>query len=320
MKAAVRDQYGTLEVMSLTELPAPRPRAGEVLVELRATSLNLSDWEFLRGTPAYVRLWGLRRPRYRILGSDIAGRVVEVGPGVSKFRVGAEVFGDVQGSWGGFAELVCAHENMLTLKPESLSFEQVAAIPQAALVALQGLRRGGIAPGQRVLINGAGGGSGSFAVQIAKSFGAIVTGVDSAAKLESMRAVGADAVIDYAVADFAELGERYDLILDLAASRSLFEVRRALSPRGRYVLAGGSLGCLLQALLLGPLLSLFSGKKLALLFAEPNHQDDLFFIQDLVASGKLRPIIDRRFPLSEVVAALRYLGEGHARGKVVITM
>ena len=291
-----------------------------MLVKVHASSVSSSDWELLRGTPYYVRpLFGLLKPKCKILGSDIAGRVEAVGRNVKQFQLGDEVFGDI--FWdglGAFAEYVCVAENAaLALKPASMTFEEVAAVPQAAVIALQGLRYGGqIQPGQNVLINGAGGGAGTFAVQIAKSFGAEVTGVDSTRKLDVMRSIGADQVIDYTQEDFTQNGQRYDLILDVAATHSIFDYKRALSPKGTYVVVGGQM---LQAVFLGPWISRTGSKKMGLLAMKPNKQD-LNLLIEFFEAGKVVPVIDRRYPLSEVAEALRYFGEGHAQGKVVITM
>ena len=321
MKAIVRHEYGSPDVLKLAEVDKPTPGDDEVLVRVHAVSLNSSDYEFLTGTPIYIRMWGLFKPRHKILGSDIAGRVEAVGKNARKFQPGDEVFGDIMYRWGGFAEYVCAPEAELMVKPASMTFEEIAAVPQAAVVALQGLRdKGQIQAGQKVLINGAGGGAGTFAVQIAKSFGAEVTGVDRTSKLALMRSIGADHVIDYTQEDFARSGQRYDLILDLVAHRSIFDWRRALSPRGHYVLVGGSVARLFQTLFLGPWFSMIGNKKMGMLAAEQNKKEDLAYIQELFESGKVRPVIDRHFPLSEVPEALRYLGEGHALGKVVITI
>ncbi len=301
------------------EVEIPTPKPNEVLVKVRATSVNASDWEFLTGSPAYTRAWGLFKPRFTILGSDIAGQVEAVGAQVSRFKQGDEVFGDVMGSWGGFAEYVCAPAKLLMFKPASLSFEEAAALPQSAAIAVQGVRDvGKVQPGQRVLINGGGGGSGTFAVQIAKHFGARVTGVDNATKAEIMRAIGADAVIDYAREDFTRSGEQYDLILDLVASHSIRDYRRALSPRGQYLMVGGSVPHLLQILILGPLLSMTRSRKMGLLAVKPNQGLD--FAISLIEAGHIKPVINARYSLDQAAEALRHLGEGHARGKVVITI
>ncbi|MDL2124616.1 MAG: NAD(P)-dependent alcohol dehydrogenase [Deltaproteobacteria bacterium] len=319
MKAVVYQKYGSPDVLELKEVEKPTPKDNEVLIKVHAVSVNASDWEFLRGSPLYTRIWGLLKPKYKILGSDIAGRVEAVGRNVTQFQQGDAVFGDILECWGGFAEYVCAPENALILKPASMTFEEAAAVPQAAGVALQGLRdKGQIQPGQKVLINGAGGGAGSFAVQIAKLFGAEVTGVDSTRKLDMMRSIGADQVIDYTQEDFTQNGQRYDLILDLVAYHSIFDYKRALSPKGVYVMVGGSMSHIFQTLFFGSWIFMTGRKKMGILGAKPNK--DLAFIIELIESGKVIPVIDRQYPLSEVPEALRYLGEGHAKGKVVITV
>ena len=319
MKAIVYHKYGSPDVLKLEEVQKPTPRADEVLIEIRNASVNASDWEFLTGSPLYTRFWGPLKPKYKILGSDIAGRVEVVGGNIKQFQPGDEVFGDILGHWGGFAEYVCAPEKALTLKPASMPFEEAASLPQAAVVAIQGLRdKGRIQAGQKVLINGAGGGAGSFAVQIAKSFGAEVTGVDSTSKLDLMRSLGADQVIDYTQEGYSKTGQYYDLILDLVGSRSIFDNKRALSPRGIYVMVGGSMARIFQGLLVGAWISMTGSKKMGILGAKANK--DLDFLIALLETGKVKPIIDRSYPLSEVPAALRYLGEGQARGKVVITV
>ncbi len=316
MKAIVYQEYGSPDVLELEQVEKPTPKDNEVLIEVHATSVNASDWELLRGKPLYARLGGL----HKILGSDIAGRVEAVGGNVKQFQPGDEVFGDIFGCWGGFAEYVCAPENALVLKPASMAFEQVAAIPQAAVLALQGLRdKGQIQPGQKVLINGAGGGAGTFAVQMAKMFGAEVTGVDSTSKLDMMRSIGADLVIDYTQEDFTQNGHEYDLILDLVASHSIFDYTRALNPRGRYVMVGGAMLHIFQTLFLGTWISMTGDKKMGILGLKQNKKD-LNFILELYEAGKVAPVIDRCYPLSEVPEALRFLGEGHAKGKVVITV
>jgi len=321
MKAIVCTKYGSPDVLQLKEVEKPTPKDNEVLVKVHAASVNDWDWGLLRGTPFVNRLmFGLLKPRTGILGCDIAGRVEAVGRNVKQFQPGDEVFGDISGcGFGGFAEYVCARENALVLKPASMTFEEVAAVPQAAVLALQGLRdKGQIQPGQKVLINGAGGGAGTFAVQIAKSFGDEVTGVDSTEKLDMMRLIGADQVIDYTQEDFTKNGQRYDLILDFAAHHSIFDYKRALSPKGIYVMVGGSMARLFQVVFLGPWISMTWSKKMGLLVHKPNK--DLAFMKELFEAGKVVPVIDRRYPLTEVPEALRYFGEGHAKGKVVITL
>ena len=291
-----------------------------MLIKVQAVSVNRSDWEALRGTPFYARFGGLLRPRRKILGSDIAGRVEMAGRNVTRFRPGDEVFGDVSVLKGGFAEYVTARERALALKPAGMTFEVASTIPQAAVIALQGIRdKGHVQPGQKVLINGAGGCTGTFAVQLAKSYGAEVTGVDNTEKLDFMRLLGADHVIDYTREDFTKNGKQYDLILDVVAHRSAFAYRRALNPNGSYFAVGGSLGTIFQILLLGPLIGVATGKKIRLLAVRPN-LEDVVYMTELCQSGKFVPFIDRRYPLSEVPEALRYLGEGHAKGKVVITV
>jgi len=319
VKAIVYTQYGLQDVLQLKEVDKPTPRENEVLIKVHAASVNASDWEFLTGMPLYTRMWGLLKPKYQILGSDIAGQVEAVGRKVKKFHPGDAVFGDILGRWGGFAEYVCAPEDALMLKPAGMTFEEAATIPQAALVALQGLRdKGKIQPGQNVLINGAGGGSGTFAVQIAKLFGATVTGVDSTLKLGLMLSIGADQTIDYTQKDFTRNEQQYDLILDFVASHSVFDYMRALNPGGRYIMVGGSLSHIFQTFFLGSLISLTTGKKMGILGAKPNK--DLVFMIELIESGKVNPVIDKRYPLHEVPEALRHLGEGRAKGKVVISV
>jgi NADPH:quinone reductase-like Zn-dependent oxidoreductase len=319
MNAVVYTQYGSPDVLQLTEVEKPVPKDNELLVKVHSVSLNASDWEFLTGTPLYTRMWGLLKPGFKILGSDIAGIVEAVGKEVTRFRPGDQVFGDILDIKGGLAEYACAPESLLRLKPANLTFAQAAAIPQAASVALQGLRdKGQLRQGERVLINGAGGGAGSFAIQMAKYFGAEVTGVDNTEKLEMMRSIGADHVIDYTQEDFTRTGRRYDLILDFVAHRSIFNYRRALSPAGRYVMVGGFCVPILQALFLGPLMSMASSRKMGLLLAKTNK--DLEYINELIESGKVVPVIDTRYSLSEVPEAFRHLGEGHAKGKVVIDL
>lgn len=321
MKAVVFTEYGSPDVLQLTEVDKPVPADNEVLVQVRASSVNAADWRMLRADPFLVRLYGgLFRPKkFQTLGADIAGRVEAVGRNVTQFKPGDEVFGDVFASgFGGFAEYKCARENELVLKPVNLSFEEAAAVPLAALTALHGLRdKGQIQAGQKVLINGASGGVGTYAVQLARHFGAEVTAVCSAAKAEQARSLGADHVIDYAKEDFTRSGKQYDLILAVNGNRSIFDYWRALTPRGIYVMAGGNSTQLFQALLLGPWLSLLGKQKLGALSSQPN-QKDLLYMKELLESGKVKPVIDRRYPLSQLADAIRYVEQGHARGKVVI--
>jgi NADPH:quinone reductase-like Zn-dependent oxidoreductase len=319
LKAIVYTKYGAPEVLQLKEVAKPTPRDDEVLIKVQAVSVNRSDWEGLRGKPLYARIGGLLRPRHQILGSDIAGRIEMAGKNVRRFRPGDEVFGDIQGRMGGFAEYVCARESALALKPASMTFEEAAAIPQAAVIALQGIRdKGQVQPGQKVLINGAGGGAGTFAVQLAKLYGAEVTGVDNTGKLEFMRSLGADHVIDYTREDFTKNGKQYDVILDVVAHRSVFAYKRALRSNGSYFLAGGSVATILQILFLGPWVSMIESKKIRILAVKPNLRD-LVYITELYEAGKVTPVVDKTYPLSEVPEAIGYVGDGHAQGKVVIT-
>jgi NADPH:quinone reductase-like Zn-dependent oxidoreductase len=320
MKAVMYTAYGPPEVLQLTEVATPTPTDDDVLIKVQAVSVNRSDWEGLTGKPLYARFGGLLKPGSQILGSDVAGRVVMAGRKHSQFHPGDEVFGEMWDYHGGFAEYVCTQGTAWAHKPPSLTFEQVAAIPQAGVIALQGIHeKGQVQPGQTVLINGAGGGAGSFAVQLAKLSGAEVTGVDNPGKLDFLRSLGADHVIDYTREDFTKTGQQYDLILDLVAHRSVFAYRRALKPNGTYFAVGGSVATLLQIVLLGPWMRRATGKDIRVLAVQRN-QRDLLAITELCEAGKIVPVIDRRYPLREVPEALRYLGEGHAKGKVVITL
>jgi len=320
MKAIVHHKYGSPDVLKLDEVQKPTPTDNEVLVKVHAASVNLSDWEGLRGKPLYARIGGLLKPRDKILGSDIAGRVEAAGRNVKQFQPGDEVFGLMSNYGGGFAEYVCTSEKALALKPAGLTFEEAAAFPQAAVIALQGIRdKGQVQPGQKVLINGAGGGTGSFAVQLAKLYGAEVTGVDNTEKLDFMRSLGADYVIDYTREDFTKNGKQYDLILDVIAHHSVFAYKRALKPNGSCFMVGGSIATMSQVLLLGSRIGKAEGKSIRLLVVQPNTKD-LLFMTGLYEARKVVLFIDKRYPLSEVPEALRYLGEGHAKGKVVITV
>lgn len=318
MKAISYARYGPPDVLRPTDVPKPTPADDEILVRVRSVSVNRSDWEALTGKPFYARLGGLFRPRNHILGSDVAGQVEAAGSSHSQFKPGDEVFGEMSGYCGGFAEYVCTRGSYWAIKPAELSFEQAAAIPQAGVIAVQGLRNR-ILPGQSVLINGAGGGAGSFAIQLAKIYGAEVTGVDNTAKLDFMFSLGADHVIDYTREDFTRQGRRYDLIIDLIASRSAFAYVRALKPNGKYYAVGGSLPTFLQLLFLAPLIRRISRRQVGLLMVQRNRAD-LEFISDLCASGTIVAPVDRRYPLSETPDALRYLGEGRAKGKLVIVV
>jgi NADPH:quinone reductase-like Zn-dependent oxidoreductase len=323
VKAIVYTEYGPPDVLKLEEVPKPAPSDDEVLVQVHAAAVNYGDWAILRGKPFVVRLMsgGLLKPKHTILGADIAGRVEAVGGNVKQFRPGDEVFGDISAcGFGGFAEYVSVPENALALKPANLSFEEAAAVPMAGVVALQGLRdQGEIQAGQKVLIVGASGGNGTFAVQIAKAFGAKVTGVCSTRNVDLVRSIGADHVIDYTREDFTTSGQRYDLIIAAGGYRSILDYRRALSPQGTYVMVGGAMAQVYQAMILGSFISMIGSKKMGNLAAMPS-QEDLVFMKELIEAGKVVPVIDRRYPLSEVADALRYYGEGHSQGKVVVTV
>jgi NADPH:quinone reductase-like Zn-dependent oxidoreductase len=317
MKAVVYTRYGSPDVLRFTDVQKPAPKDNEVLVKVRAVSLNRSDWETLRGKPAYARIMGPLRPRHHILGSDIAGRVEATGRATTRFQPGDDVFADILSHMGGFAEYVCVPETALAPMPAGMTYEEAAALPQAGAIALQGiLDKGQVQAGQKVLINGAGGGSGMYAVQLAKLRGAEVTGVDNPEKLEFMRSLGADHVIDYTRTDFTRNGRRYELILDLAAHRSALAYRGSLMPGGRYLYVGGSVATLMQVLLLGPLLGRAEGKQLRLL-AVRSGAERLGPLVGLCQAGTIATVIDRRCRLPEVPEALRYLGEGHAKGKLV---
>ena len=323
MKAIVYHEYGSPDVLELQEINTPVVKDDEVLVRVRASSANPADWHFMRGMPYVMRPQsGLRKPKNSLLGHDIAGQVEAVGKDVTGFRPGDEVFATVGA--GGFAEYTSVSEGFLVLKPANLTFEQAAAVPLAALTALQGLRDAGqIQPEQKVLIIGASGGVGTFAVQIAKSFGADVTGVCSTRNVEIVRSLGADRVIDYTQEDFTQSGQKYDLIFQLAGTTSPSDCRRALTSKGTLVLSSGDsdgrwigpVDRLIKAVVLSP----FVSQKLGSFLAKPN-KDDLQFLKELIEAGKLTPVIDRTYSLSEVAEAMRYLEEGHARGKVVITV
>ena len=309
------DHYGTPEVLRVEDVPMPSPGPGQVLVKVAATSINLSDWECLRGSPLYARVGGLRSPAHRTLGSDIAGWVEAVGAGVTSFRRGDEIYGDNLSLMGGFAEYAIAPESALTLKPRELTFVEASTIPQAGAIALQGTARA--AAGRRVLINGAGGGSGSFAIQLAKRRGAHVTGVDNAGKLDLMRSVGADEVIDYRSDDFTRGDEPYDVILDLVARRSVFAYRRALAAGGHYRCVGGTARALLRVLTIGWLAGRVTGRSLGVLVVKtgPPHFEP---VAASCIAGDIQICIDRTFGLDEVPEALAHVGEGRALGKVVV--
>jgi NADPH:quinone reductase-like Zn-dependent oxidoreductase len=321
MKAMVRERYGSEDVLELKDVPRPELVDDGVLVRVRATSLNFGDWYTMEGRPLFARLMmGLRKPKERLFGGDFAGTVEAVGRDVTGFEVGDEVFG---GRNGAFAEYVCARHG-IAQKPAHLSFEEAAAVPVGAMTALQALRdKGRVQPGQKVLVNGASGGVGTFAVQIAKAFGAEVTAVCSTHNVDAARSSGADHVIDYTRDDFTRSGERYDVLLDIAGSKSWSKCARVLVPEGIVVLVGGSK----KNRLLGPLghvirmrLGALRGSRKAVFFVAKFNKDDMQTLREMAESGAITPVIDRRYELSELADALRYLGEGHARGKVVITV
>ncbi len=320
MKAIVHEKYGSPDVLQLKDVEKPTPKDDEVLIKIYAASVNQYDWHFLTADIFLIRLMGggLLKPKDTKLGADVAGRVEAVGKNVRQFQPGDEVFGDI--GHGGFAEYACAPESRLALKPANLSFEEAAAVPMAALTALQGLRdTGQIQPGQKVLINGAAGGVGTFAVQIAKLFGAEVTAVCSTRNLDQARSIGADHVIDYTKENFTQNGQQYDLIFAANGYHSLSAYKRALTPKGIYVMAGGSTAQIFQAMLIGSRMSETGGRKMGGVSAKID-QKDLTILKELLEAGKVVPVIDRCYPLDEAAEALRYLGAGHARGKVVITM
>ncbi len=326
MKAAVYTRYGSPDVVEIREIEKPSPKDNEVLIKIRAASVNPLDWHFMRGEPYVVRLMtGLRKPKITRLGVDVAGQVEAVGQSVTQFKAGDEVFGACRGA---FAEYGCTAESSLALKPRNMTFEEAGAVSVAGRTALQGLRLGGLGdkgqmqPGVKVLINGAAGGVGTFAVQIAKAFGADVTGVCSTRNVEMVRSLGADRVVDYTQEDFTKSGQRYDILFDCFANHSLLACRRVLNPKGRYVAAGGPSGRWVFGLgrvIAGPLLSSLLSQKFATFLAQ-SRKEDLCILGDFMEAGKVTPVVDRRYRLSEVPEAIRYLEEGHARGKVVITL
>jgi NADPH:quinone reductase-like Zn-dependent oxidoreductase len=320
MKAAVLNRYGTPDALELREVAKPTPKADQVLVSVLAASVNDWDWGMLRGLPENRLLGGLLTPRVHILGCDIAGRVEAVGGDVKAFQPGDEVYGDLSRSgFGAFAEYACAQEAGLARKPAGMTFEQAAAIPQAGMLAVQGLIDAGrIKSGQKVLLNGAGGGVGTFALQLARLHGAEVTVVDKPGKLEMLRAMGADHVIDYLEEDFTQGGKRYDLILDVKTTRSPFANARALNPNGTYVTVGGSIPRLLQTLVLGPLLARLYHKHLRIVGLKPNK--DLAYLNELFEAGKLQPVVDGRFKLADLPEAFRRFATGDHTGKIIVTM
>jgi NADPH:quinone reductase-like Zn-dependent oxidoreductase len=322
MKAIVYTEYGSPDVLKFKEVAKPTPKENEVLVKIHAASANPADWHTMRAAPFLARLVnGFLKPKNPGLGADVAGRVEAVGRTVMQFRVGDDVFGCLSlNEMSSFAEYVCAREDALALKPARMTFEQAAAVPLAAFTALQGLRDGGqIRSGQKVLINGASGGVGTFAVQIAKSFGAEVTGVCSTRNLAMVRSIGADHVIDYTQEDFTNDGQQYDLIFCAVGNRSISDYKRALKPEGTCVIAGfTNMRRLFEHMILGSLKSKAGGKRVGPMATMKPNQQDLIFVKELLEAGKVKPVIDRSYPLAEVPAALRYLETGRAQGKVVI--
>lgn len=321
MKAIVYETYGSPDVLELKDIEKPTPGNNEVLVKVHAAALNSADVDLLRGT-TFGRISGLFKPSYKILGSDISGRVEAVGKDVKRFNPGDEVYGDMTDSgFGTFAEYKCVSENALTKKPSNMTFQEAAAIPSAGVIALQGIRsKRQIQPGHKVLINGAGGGMGTFAVQMAKSYGAEITGIDRGEKLHKVLEIGADHVIDYTKEDYTNSKQCYDLILDCQGHHSVFDYNRKLEPHGAYLMIGGSVASLLQVLFIGPLISATSSKSVGILMGRPNRKEDLMILQELFETGKVVPIIDKTYPLSEVAEAFRYFEEGTFRGKVVINI
>lgn len=322
MKAIVGRRYGGPNVLRMEVVETPAPKAGEVRIRVRAASVNAADWRVLRADPFFIRpMTGLLRPKFEIPGADVAGTVEAVGDQVENLRPGDEVFGDLSSNgWGALAEYVCAPEHRWVRKPSNVSFEAAAATPMAGVTALHAVRNEGrVQPGQEVLVHGASGGVGSFAVQLAKHFGAEVTGVCGPSKVEMVHSIGADHVVDYAREDVTRSTRHYDVIVDAAAYRSIFDYRRVLKFDGRYVLVGGGLSSLFQAMVLGPWVSRFSKKKMSSVLSMPN-QEDLQLLAGLLESGEVVPYIDRRFALDEAPAAFRHVEGRKVRGKVVVTV
>lgn len=321
MKAIRNEKYGLPNVLQLKEVDRPVPKNNEVLVKVHASSINSWDWDYLTGRPRLYRLFfGLFKPKHKILGADIAGQVLSVGGEVKLFKPGDMVYGDLSAyNWGGFAEFVCADENLLSTKPANLTYEEAAAVPQAGVLALQGLRyNGDIEEGHKVLINGAGGGVGTFAVQLAKLWGAEVTAVDCSDKLDVLLDLGADFVIDYRKENFTKTEKKYDLILDVIAKKPLSQYKSVLNPNGAFVVVGGSVTLLLK-LALKSIFPKKSDRKMGILMHKPNRQD-LKILQELLESGKLKPIVDQSFPLAKTRDAFTYYGKNLVKGKIVITM
>jgi NADPH:quinone reductase-like Zn-dependent oxidoreductase len=319
LKAVIYTKYGGPEVLQVKEIEKPFPKNNEVLVKVYAASINDWDWGLLHGDFVNRMLNGLLKPKRKILGSDIAGHVEAVGKHVTRFKTGDDVYGDLSGQWGGFAEYVCARETALALKPATMRFEEAAAIPQAAMLAVQGLiDKGKIQQGQKLLVNGAGGGVGTFALQIAKTYGIEVTGVDNTNKLDMLRSLGFDHVIDYTKEDFTKNVQHYDLILDVKTNRPMHNYVRALNPMGVYVTVGGDMSRLLQALLLGPWISRFNHKYIRIVALKPNK--DLDYMNNLFEAGKVKPVIDGPYKMDEIQKAFELFGRGDHKGKIVIVI
>ncbi len=317
MRAVRRDRYGPPACLTMADMPLPVPGAAEVRVRIHAAGINASDWEILRGKPLYGRIGGLFTPSHAVLGSDVAGVVDAVGEGVTEFETGDAVYGDVFGTWGCFAEQVCAPVKMLRKKPDFLSFAEAAALPQSATIAWQGMTsNGGFEAGAEVLINGAGGGCGVFAVQFAKALGAQVTAVDHGDKCALLRELGADHFVDFTAEDVTRAGRRYDRILDLVGHHSIGDFSRAMKPGGRYFMVGGSMGLLFGTLTLGSLSSLFTSRKMGVLFHRQNEGYEA--IEEYIESGAMRVVVDAEFTLEQTPAALQRLGDGRAAGKLVV--
>lgn len=322
MKAFMYKKYGSPDVLELTEIEKPIPNNNQILIKIKAASLNFGNLVLLRGEPFLARFaFGLHKPKYPIPGGDIAGRIEAVGKDVKQFQVGDEVFGDLSTcGWGGFAEYVCVPEHAVVLKPESISFEEAAAVPMAGVTALQGLRdKGNIQPGQKVLINGASGGVGTFAVQIAKALGAEVTGVVSTRNVNILKSLGADDVIDYTKEDFTKNPKKYDLILGVNGHHPISAYKKSLNQNGKFIHVGGSSSQMFQAIIQGPWISKTGNKKVSIMLQRANQQD-LIVMKKLLEDGKVKPVIDRTFSLSELPEAFKYFEQGHAQGKVVITV
>lgn len=320
MKAIVYEKYGSVDQLQLREVEKPVPKENEVLIKIAAASVNSWDWDLLRGRPYIVRLGGFSKPKHPILGADVAGIVEAIGSKVSRFKIGDKVYGDLCNSgWGGFAEYTTAHEKWIEPKPDFMNYQDAAAIPQAATMALQALKdKVKVEKGQKVLIIGAGGGVGSFAIQLAKLFGAEVCGVDHTDKLEFMKSLGTDQVIDYSYQGIDAHGKNYDLVIGVVGNQTLGEYRKVLAPKGKYIMVGGNSSLILQSMFLGPFLSLFSSRKSGILAAKPNKGLD--FLEDLYQKKEVIPYIEKTYTLEDVPLAISHLKEGKAKGKLIITV